>query len=527
MSGDLTKAIMVLDEAYKRYERMENEIAKAIKEITDILGAEFNTADAMDLYDNNTFINKISKLLGVTDIAVNITGDISSAKSWKEIGVGIIVDGVTWEISKVSKVGEIILVASDLGDVADKISGKLNNAFDIRSAIQDLVKDYDIDMTLLKEKGILKVTMKDGTVYARPLKGTSASGSYSLFGGSGIRDDVLFGGNGNDYFNGRYGDDIFIGGSGNDTYIVDYGDIIMDSDRKGSVWLYGSKLTGGKYDEELGAYTDGVHYYKKINGDLHINFAKEPTSDDLIIKGFRNKELDIILLEEDEISISISDNSSKEGNTPNESMEFKVTLNRTLEKDEYLRLNINGETIEFKQGDKEKTYTHKWNGDKTKGEDINFDVTATISDTSENLKAKVIKSGKGTIKDDDKDPKDPDPEDYDPIIIDLNKDGITGTTALDGTTYFDLDNNGFKEATGWIDKNDGFLVYDRNGNNNIDNGSELFGNKTINDTKFKYTDKNSNHGFNTLKEYDLNSDNIIDEKDDIFDKLKILARSKL
>nr|WP_315064579.1 hypothetical protein [uncultured Campylobacter sp.] len=42
-----------------------------------------------------------------------------------------------------------------------------------------------------------------------------------------------------------------------------------------------------------------------------------------------------------------------------------------------------------------------------------------------------------------------------------------------------MDNNGFKEATGWISKDDAFLAYDKNGNGIIDNGNELFGDKTV------------------------------------------------
>ena len=103
MSADLTKAIRVLDEAYERYERMESEIARTINAFTDAIkdevGSVTNGAGSIEaFYDKSSFITRISKFLGLTNIAVNITGDISSAKSWKEIGIGIIVDGVTWGI---------------------------------------------------------------------------------------------------------------------------------------------------------------------------------------------------------------------------------------------------------------------------------------------------------------------------------------------------------------------------------------------------------------------------------------------
>ena len=55
----------------------------------------------------------------------------------------------------------------------------------------------------------------------------------------------------------------------------------------------------------------------------------------------------------------------------------------------------------------------------------------------------------------------------------------------------------------------------------IDNGNELFGNHTISNTIYGYTDKKATNGYEALKAYDLNGDNVIDEKDEIFNKLKI------
>lgn len=135
--------------------------------------------------------------------------------------------------------------------------------------------------------------------------------------------------------------------------------------------------------------------------------------------------------------------------------------------------------------------------------------------SSQGLKVKEIISGNGTIIDDD---RDDDPEDVDPIIIDLNKNKIT-STKLNNTTYFDHDNNNFKEATSWIDKGDAFLALDKNSNGLIDNGNELFGNHTISNTRFKYTNNKATNGYEALKAYDLNSDNVIDSKDEIYDKL--------
>ena len=44
----------------------------------------------------------------------------------------------------------------------------------------------------------------------------------------------------------------------------------------------------------------------------------------------------------------------------------------------------------------------------------------------------------------------------------------------------------------------------------IDNGNELFVNHTILNTVCGYTDKKATNGYEALKAYDLNGDNVID-----------------
>ena len=67
----------------------------------------------------------------------------------------------------------------------------------------------------------------------------------------------------------------------------------------------------------------------------------------------------------------------------------------------------------------------------------------------------------------------------DPLILDLDGDGIVNTTGLKAGTCFDYDGNGFAELTGWVGQGDGLLVWDRNGNGVIDDGTELFGDNTL------------------------------------------------
>jgi putative uncharacterized protein (fragment) len=207
-----------------------------------------------------------------------------------------------------------------------------------------------------------------------------------------------------------------------------------------------------------------------------------------------------------------------------EKMTFFVSISRPLKEGEYVVASIYGQTVHFYEGSStnyECKYTWKGEDDEIPEEDSVFKLTPSILDHSPGLNVKT-ESGTGTIRDDDKDPDDNDPENppipRDPLAIDLNKDG-THTLKLDGALNFDIDGNGFKEATGWISPEDAFLAYDRNENGVIDDGTELFGDKTVTNTAFGYTSKAAENGFEALKAFDSNNDNIIDEKDEKFDKL--------
>lgn len=103
----------------------------------------------------------------------------------------------------------------------------------------------------------------------------------------------------------------------------------------------------------------------------------------------------------------------------------------------------------------------------------------------------------------------------DPIFIDLNNDGIKTTTVNDGY-YIDYESDGFKELSAWVSEEDGVLFIDRNNNNAIDNGSELFGENYI-----KQDGTNALSGFDALADLDTNNDGVIDALDADFNNLRI------
>ncbi|TNF83810.1 hypothetical protein FGE05_06290 [Pseudomonas sp. ICMP22404] len=102
-----------------------------------------------------------------------------------------------------------------------------------------------------------------------------------------------------------------------------------------------------------------------------------------------------------------------------------------------------------------------------------------------------------------------------PLILDLDGDGVE-TTGLSAHVHFDHDTNGFAESTGWVGRDDGLLVFDRNGNGRIDNGTELFGDNT----KLPSGDKAAN-GFAALAALDTNGDGRIDASDTDYASLRV------
>lgn len=103
-----------------------------------------------------------------------------------------------------------------------------------------------------------------------------------------------------------------------------------------------------------------------------------------------------------------------------------------------------------------------------------------------------------------------------PLVLDLDGKNGAETLGEDAGIHFDHDANGFVELSGWVGKNDGMLVWDKNGNGQIDNGTELFGNNTV----LKSGSKAAN-GFGALDELDENKDGKVDAADAAFGKLRI------
>ena len=100
-----------------------------------------------------------------------------------------------------------------------------------------------------------------------------------------------------------------------------------------------------------------------------------------------------------------------------------------------------------------------------------------------------------------------------PLVLDLEGNGLN-LVASDSAdaVYWDIDANGFRQASGWVGAGMGLLAIDLDQNGSIDNNSELFGNQPQNGLA---------NGFQTLAAYDSNQDGVIDSNDTQFGDLLV------
>ena len=98
----------------------------------------------------------------------------------------------------------------------------------------------------------------------------------------------------------------------------------------------------------------------------------------------------------------------------------------------------------------------------------------------------------------------------DPLVINV---GAGVTELSDQKFFFDLDCDGEEEKISKLCDGSGFLAMDRNGDGNINDGSELFGTE-------------SGDGFEDLRTYDEDGNGWIDENDGVWNELKVWMKNE-
>lgn len=104
----------------------------------------------------------------------------------------------------------------------------------------------------------------------------------------------------------------------------------------------------------------------------------------------------------------------------------------------------------------------------------------------------------------------------DPLVLDLDGNGVHLTSYGNRPVLFDIDNDGGSlEQTGWVSNEDGIVVIDRNGNGKIDHIgemlSEYFGGAS--GAGGEAGEKRFRDGFAALKSLDSNDDDAFDSQD--------------
>ena len=100
-----------------------------------------------------------------------------------------------------------------------------------------------------------------------------------------------------------------------------------------------------------------------------------------------------------------------------------------------------------------------------------------------------------------------------PIALDINRDGrIDHIAAKDSTVMFDFDEDGYAHRIGWVGKDDGFLIYDSDEDNQVTKTNEV--------SFISYVD-GAETDLEGLHHFDSNDDNKLNSLDSEWSKFKV------
>jgi hypothetical protein len=402
--------------------------------------------------------------------------------------------------------------------------GRYDLAGDVTTHYEDSTMPDKVLMTLFSDKRILF----GGEGYST-LNGLDKEDHlYGMGGADGLNgnagDDWIEGGEGADILDGGAGKDVLIGGytkdkvdaqsdmlkggADFDTYISGNTDIISDSDGKGRVYFEGKLLTGGEARA-------GQEYYIKPDGSREYvgNGGVYTLSADGTLT-FRKASGEILVIEEftnDNLGIHLEGETPPEHNCPdliNPSFDLHFSLPTPTRS---VSGGGGGGGSGGSSGGGSSSHTPPPSIPHTYSPPPE-PIIECVNDPVHNSAGKGGGGG-GTP----------------PIVLDLNRNGITSISLAASTALFDYDGDGNKENTAWIENSDALLVNDVNNDGIINNASELFGNYTRNSEEVNGEAREATlgygsiakSGYQALSYYDTNGDSVIDASDTRFEELKL------
>lgn len=97
---------------------------------------------------------------------------------------------------------------------------------------------------------------------------------------------------------------------------------------------------------------------------------------------------------------------------------------------------------------------------------------------------------------------------FDPLVVDLDGDGVELTARGAPPVTFDFGEGGTRYQTSWVGPDDGIVVRDVNGNGRVDDASEFFGNATVD-------------AFTDIAGFDENGDGVINFEDAVWAEMAV------
>lgn len=460
-------------------------------------------------YSNNTILNRFIKYY--MNIMVNNAVKELPAKygrSWRieDSGNNIISDYSSDTVLYTGKGDDVIYTGNKTSII---LAGDGNDTIIAGNGNDELYGDSGDDYILAGNGhnviygGSGKDSIYGGTDVDEIFGGT---GDDTIYAGAGL--DVIHGGDDNDDIHGGEDKDWIYGEGGDDTIHGDGGNDIIDGGI-GKDTIYGNEgddivkgsegndeLNGGSGNDKLrgGDHSDTYHFYKGgEHDDIYDNYGLNT----IIFDGLEPTELTIAYTGTYQQDLIFTIASTSDTLTI---IDFKNTANN----------------FRYKFGDDSGSYTVDDNDGVlsfSKIEGNNYGVrygSHWEKQHDDNGSNNSNRYSSATVA---QPPRDP-------LVIDLGISGINLSTVEAGV-HFDIDKNGFAEKTVWTDGEDGFLVLDRNGNDIIDDGGELFSDHVI-----MSDGRTSSDGFEALADLDEDGNGIIDANDSRFTDLRVWIDSE-